>query len=369
MYSALTVVLHPLTVAKIRRQILMHGPSTSSSSTTSPTTASTSSIHPSAATTTMTTATPASTSPTTVTNYIRQYYRGLGVVVSLAIPARIIYISTLEFTREWVDTSARQLLLHPPPFLFALLSSCSSSSSNNCNSIEISKYLSLVTPLSGGIAGGLAAVSSQLIVVPMDVISQKLIVMDDSVYNTERGRAMNVARTIVQTDGWKGLYKGFGLSLFTSLPAGSIWWGTYAGIRNHLSAKSRRGGRESENEVDATIPTMARQGIIQIVSAFGAATAAAVVTQPLDTFKTRLQIGTSNGDRVGVLGGMSLSSATTRRKKPSFVPMAKELISTTGVSGLYKGLLPRIVHMGVWGSVLSAAYEVLKLVSRKDFEV
>jgi hypothetical protein len=31
--------------------------------------------------------------------------------------------------------------------------------------------------------------------------------------------------------------------------------------------------------------------------------------------------------------------------------------------------LPRIVHMGVWGSVLSAAYEVLKLVSRKDYDV
>ena len=332
----------------------MHGPSSTSSSSAT------------ASTTAMTTATAVSTSP--ITNYIKQYYRGLGVVVSLAIPARIIYISTLEFTREWVDTVARQVLLHPPPILLALLTSYSSSSSssnnNNNNSIEISKYLPLVTPLSGGLAGGLAAVSSQLIVVPMDVISQKLIVMDDSVYNTERGRAMNVARTIVQTDGWKGLYKGFGLSLFTSLPAGSIWWGTYASIRNHLSTKSCCDGRESE------IPSMARQGIIQIFSAFGAATAAAVVTQPLDTFKTRLQVGsTRNGGGVVVLGGIALSSTTTRRKKPSFVPMAKELISTTGLSGLYKGLLPRIVHMGVWGSVLSAAYEVLKLVSRKDFEV
>jgi solute carrier family 25 protein 44 len=395
MYSVLTVILHPLTVAKIRRQILMHGPSTTTSTASSTSSIASSSsssspppIHPSTATPVVATATTPTniTSTSPITNYIRQYYRGLGVVVSLAIPARIIYISTLEYTREWVDTSARHLLLHPPPFLLTVLSSYSSSN-NNSNNVEMTKFLPLITPLSGGIAGGLAAVSSQLIVVPMDVISQKLIVMDDSIYNSEsRGRAMKVARKIVQTDGWRGLYKGFGLSLFTSLPAGSIWWGTYAGIRSYLNTAISGGSggsysngssssqlhpsteiRSKEDE-DATmtigyaIPPMARQGIIQIVSAFGAAAAAAVVTQPLDTLKTRLQVGNGSGASFDAGGASS-------RNAQSFISMAKELTSTSGMSGLYKGLLPRIVHMGVWGSVLSAAYEVLKLVSRKDFEV
>lgn len=370
----------------------MHGPTSSTSSSPSsssslPTASITSSIHSSAATSaTSTIPTTSIACTSSITNYIRQYYRGLGVVVSLAIPARILYISTLEYTREWVDTSARQVLLHPPPFLLSVLSSYSGSSNHN-NSIELRKYLPLVTPLSGGIAGGLAAVSSQLIVVPMDVISQKLIVMNDSVYSSERGRAITVARTIVQTDGWIGFYKGFGLSLLTSLPAGTIWWGTYAGIRNHLntttissdrgstdvhsfaiepSSESKRDDEEDKStmSIGYTILPMARQGIIQIVSAFGAAAAAAVVTQPLDTLKTRLQVG-SNGV---VDGGMPLST-TLSRINPGFLSMAKELTATKGVSGLYKGLLPRIVHMGVWGSVLSAAYEVLKLVSRKDFEV
>mmetsp|Transcript_17821 Transcript_17821/g.29186 ORF Transcript_17821/g.29186 Transcript_17821/m.29186 type:complete len:120 (+) Transcript_17821:703-1062(+) len=77
-----------------------------------------------------------------------------------------------------------------------------------------------------------------------------------------------------------------------------------------------------------------------------AAIAASILTQPLDTIKTRMQV--ANG-------------------KPVFfspVSVAKELAST---SGLFKGLLPRIGHMGVWGSVLSAAYEYLKFVSRKDY--
>lgn len=351
MYSTLTVVLHPLTVAKIRRQILSHGPSSSKSYPATSSTAappSTAQHHNIA------------TAPSSyVSNYIKQYYRGLGVVVSFAIPARIIYITTLEYTREWVDTSARHWLSNPP---LAMLS----------YNAEMSRLiLPLVTPLSGGIAGGLAAASSQLIIVPMDVVSQRLIVMDDCAYNSERGSAASVARSILQTDGWRGLYKGFGLSLFTSLPAGTIWWGTYAGVRGKLSSAFPAVADHPPAERDgamstigySNVPPMIRQGMIQIISSFSAAAAAAIATQPLDTMKTRLQVGVGGGGGGG--GGSSAVNTNTTRKR-GFVSIAKDLASTT--PGLYKGLLPRIVHMGVWGSVLSAAFELLKLISRKDFE-
>lgn len=299
MYSALAVALHPLTVAKIKRQVAKNGQ-------------------------------PSNTwnSSTTFMNNIGQYYRGLGVVVSLAIPARIIYISTLESSREFVDTNARQFILNPPSAL-------------SLYNKEIVGLLPLVTPFSGGVAGGLASVSSQLIVVPMDVISQKLMVMEDAVYK-ERGSAIKVSRSIINgPEGWRGLYKGFGLSLITSLPAGSIWWATYAGCKDALSAYE-----DPDDDGIASIPMAARQGVIQVVSAFSAAMAAAVATQPLDTLKTRLQVSNSKGSA-------------------SLLALAKELPSTPG---LYKGLLPRIAHMGIWGSVLSAAFEMLKLVSRKDYQ-
>ncbi|KAL3807536.1 hypothetical protein ACHAXA_002575 [Cyclostephanos tholiformis] len=302
MYSALTVALHPLTVAKIRRQIMREGQPTGTSSHTG-----------------------------AFLNNIGQHYRGLGVVVGLAIPARILYISTLEYSREKFDTSARYFLSNPPPALATY-------------STEISGLLPLVTPFSGGISGGLAAVSSQVIVVPMDVVSQKLMVMEEKVYKSE-GSAMMVVKSIIRTDGWLGLYRGLGLSLLTSLPAGTIWWGTYTGMRDKLCVFEC-----SEDDGKGVTPRVARQVIVQVASAFGAATAASLATQPLDTIKTRLQVGANN-------------SSTKPRSSPRSI--AKELISTPG---LYKGLLPRIVHMGVWGSVLSAAYEVLKLVSRKDYD-
>jgi len=196
-----------------------------------------------------------------------------------------------------------------------------------------------VTPFSGGIAGGMADVSSQAIIVPMDVISQKLIIMEATVYR-QKGSAVNVMKSIIATEGYGGLFRGFGLSLFTSLPAGTIWWASYAGVKDQLNHYA------DPNYPMEAIPVIARQGFVQVTSAFSAALAASILTQPLDTIKTRMQVA---------------------KGKPVFfspVAVAKELAST---SGLFKGLLPRIGHMGVWGSVLSAAYEYLKFVSRKDY--
>ena len=288
MYSGLTVILHPLTVLKIRKQ------------------------------------TGSTIEQNIGTSNFRQYYRGLGVVLSMAIPARIIYISTLEFTRESAEHIMRGFILNPP-------------SSWPVRQEEMQSLLPLVAPFSGGLAGGIAAFSSQVVVVPMDVISQRQMVAEHTI------SAKEVTKSIISSDGWRGLFRGFGLSLFTSLPAGSIWWGTYAGSKDQLM-KMNLITAEKENEANPSF-LMARSAVIQVASAFNAAFASAVITQPLDTIKTRLQ----------VLGGNPSSI--------SLWSITKELASK---GNLYQGLLPRIAHMGVWGSVLSSAYEYLKVVSRKD---
>ena len=292
MYSALTVALHPLTVTKIRRQVLTNNSSATFNSG----------------------------------SFFETYYRGLSVVVSLAIPARIIYISTLEFTRELIDTHSRRFILNPPPVMAAYEK-------------QLQSLIPFVTPFSGGVAGGVAAVSSQAIIVPMDVISQKLMVMEDSLYR-EKGSAVRVMKSIISTEGYGGLFRGFGLSLFTSMPAGTIWWAAYAGVKDQLNHFA------DPNYPMEAIPVIARQGLIQVTSAFSAAFAASILTQPLDTIKTRMQVAKGKADFF------------------SPISIAKDLAST---SGLFQGLMPRIGHMGVWGSVLSTAYEYLKFVSRKDY--
>mmetsp|Transcript_17821 Transcript_17821/g.29185 ORF Transcript_17821/g.29185 Transcript_17821/m.29185 type:complete len:266 (+) Transcript_17821:71-868(+) len=212
MYSALTVALHPLTVAKIRRQVTTNNNQTTFNSG----------------------------------SFFQNYFRGLSVVVSLAIPARIIYISTLEFTRELIDTNTRHFIFNPPPVMAAYEK-------------QLQSLIPFVTPFSGGIAGGMAAVSSQVIIVPMDVISQKLMVMEDSVYR-QKGSAVNVMKSIIAREGYGGLFRGFGLSLFTSLPAGTIWWASYAGVKDQLN-------HYADPNYPMEIPVIARQGFVQVTSA------------------------------------------------------------------------------------------------------
>ena len=64
--------------------------------------------------------------------------------------------------------------------------------------------------------------ASQLIYVPVDVVTQRLMVSSDVTLS-----ARQVIRSIVDTSGVAGLYRGFGISMVAYLPGGSVWWGAY----------------------------------------------------------------------------------------------------------------------------------------------
>lgn len=319
MYSALTVMLHPITVLKTRQQVLntavntavkvkgdfrQHQPSLG-----------------------------ATFKDVVRSSGARGLYRGLGVVVALAIPARVVYIGVLEGSRQDLSSTLSEMVLQ-----------------SYAGPEEAHAMLPLVSTVSGGLAGGLAAVSAQIFVVPMDVVSQKQMVMKANQYAQE-GSARAVARSVIQTDGWKGLFRGFGLSIFNSLPTGTVWWATYSGCQHWL---------QSNIWIHHTSTDLAtqlgQQGVTQLFSGLGAALVASSLTQPLDVVKTRLQVG-------------SFSLSTSVPSVPaSSSPMtvARELLLESGPRGFFRGLGPRILHMGVWGTVLSSAYELLRHISRKS---
>ncbi len=47
--------------------------------------------------------------------------------------------------------------------------------------------------------------------------------------NASRGRSLilNIARETVRSEGIRGLYKGFGVHISGSIPAGALYWGSY----------------------------------------------------------------------------------------------------------------------------------------------
>jgi len=301
LYTIITLGLHPISVIKTRQQVLK-----STASNVTPL------------------SWKSARSNFMGLDKIGTLYRGVGVILLLAIPARGIYIYTLETSREVISAKMSKVF------------------SRNCSEYGDPETINkpLVASLSGGLAGGIAAASAQILVVPMDIISQKQMVMDSLRY--ERGGSiLGITKSITQVDGWKGLYRGFGLSLLSSLPTGAVWWATYSGCQQSL--QSSIFVHKQDN--------LYKKGVVQLISGLTAATLAATLTQPLDVVKTRLQVGTVKKHVV---------------IRSTYSTVTKELIDTHGYRGFFRGTTPRIIHIALWGTILSSAYEYLRHVSKKD---
>ncbi len=347
MYTVITLTLHPITVMKTRQQVLQ-----------------TSFI---------------SSNRTAFLDKLRIYYRGVGIIILLAVPARGIYIGVLENSKEHLASRIQSVMTES-----SLLSSSSyflsSSSSPTEEELSVTQkiLLPLVASISGGLAGGIAAMSSQSITVPMDVISQRQMVMDDVLYRKE-GSIQHVMKNILEKEGIAGFYKGFGLSLGTSLPTGVLWWGTYSGCQQILQKfeyfqqphqqhqrqsflQAYSSEHRNKKEMEDYIQDMIRRGLYQGICGISAAVIAATLTQPLDVIRTRLQVG---------IYGQQQSSASkaspSQLNNSSYSAVVKELYSSSGFRGFFRGTIPRVANFCIWGTVLSSAYEYLRHISRKDY--
>lgn len=387
MYSSLNILLHPISVVKTRRQVLLAdskmGISSASRATTMPSVTTGNASSESLAflrrqnlsETRVTGITEAMKSSLIEKNpasalmaRIDSMYRGVGVILTVAIPARVVYIAVLEGSRETINNRLSSLLtmylsqrqqtrqIKPPRFQGRPLNG------DDDDVIEISRRLApWIASISGGIAGGLASVTTQAMVVPMDVIAQRQMVMDDATFRRE-GNAITIIRTLLETEGIRGLYRGFRLSLFTSLPGGSLWWATYSGCQERLSSSHfilpSLSQIDSFHNDDNASYSFRRRALVQIISGFSAAVVSAIATQPLDVVKTRLQVCTNTHPN-----GQSITATAS----PTIQSVVQELMQSSGAGGFFRGLMPRILHIGLWGTLMSSAYEMLKHVSRKDF--
>ncbi|RWW37685.1 hypothetical protein BHE74_00057159, partial [Ensete ventricosum] len=131
-------------------------------------------------------------------------YRGFGTVITGAVPARIVFLTSLEMTKE--------------------------------ASLKLMEPFKLSEPVQAAIANGIAGMSgslcSQAVFVPLDVVSQKLMVQGYSGFAKYNG-GFDVVHRIIKSDGVRGLYRGFGLSVMTYPPSSAVWWASY-GSSQHI---------------------------------------------------------------------------------------------------------------------------------------
>lgn len=170
--------------------------------------------------------------------------------------------------------------------------------------------------LLAGTAGGAMA---SLVRVPTEVVKQRM-------QTGQFANAPDAVRCILAKEGVRGLYAGYGSFLLRDLPFDAIQFCIYEQLRIGYKLVARRDLYDAENA---------------LIGAFAGAVTGAMTT-PLDVIKTRLMVqGTSNQYK-GVFD------------------CVQKIVQEEGSSALTKGIGPRVLWIGIGGSIFFGVLERTK---------
>lgn len=175
---------------------------------------------------------------------------------------------------------------------------------------------SAIAHLTAGALGGIAA---SLIRVPTEVVKQRM-------QTRQFASAPDAVRLIVSKEGFKGLYAGYGSFLLRDLPFDAIQFCLYEQLRIGYKLAAKRDLNDPENAV---------------IGAFAGALTGAITT-PLDVIKTRLMIQGSTNQYKGVFDCI------------------QTVVREEGASALLKGIQPRVLWIGIGGSIFFGVLERTK---------
>ncbi|XP_072174029.1 solute carrier family 25 member 44-like [Diadema setosum] len=183
------------------------------------------------------------------------------------------------------------------------------------------------------IAGGFASLVSQTIRVPVDVISQRTMMLGLAVdaqtvkKEVHFKDVVQIARATYHQSGFFGFYRGYVASLMTFVPNSALWWTFYHNYTECIASFL-------QNSLHLQVPSLA----IQAVSGSCAGCSAAFITNPMDTIRTRLQV---TGQR-------------------SIITTFQTLMREEGLGGLTKGLTARLFSTIPTSLIIVLGYETIK---------
>ncbi|KFK26394.1 hypothetical protein AALP_AA8G242900 [Arabis alpina] len=247
---------------------------------------------------------------------LRGFYKGFGTSLLGTIPARALYMSALEITKSRVGQA----------------------------SVRLGFSETTAMAVANGAAGLTSAMAAQIVWTPIDVVSQRLMVQGDLSLNSCRyTNGLDAFRKILYTDGPRGFYRGFGISILTYAPSNAVWWASYSLAQKSIWSRFKRPYGYKE---DATSSMM-----VQAVSAATASGCSALITMPIDTIKTRLQVldAEENG----------------KRRAMTVMQSVKSLMREGGFGACYRGLGPRWISMSMSATTMITTYEFLKRLATK----
>lgn len=266
----------------------------------------------------------------------RGFYKGFGTSLMGTIPARALYMGALEITKSNVGTAT----------------------------VGLGFSDTTATAIANAAAGLTSAMAAQLVWTPVDVVSQRLMVQSSngstnilpSVNSGNYRNGVDAFRKILCKDGLRGLYRGFGISILTYAPSNAVWWTSYSMVHRLMwGAFGCYMGKRDESNLGNGCgfrPDSKAVVAVQGLSAVMASGVSAIITMPLDTIKTRMQV---------------LDAEENGRRKPlTVVQTVGNLMKEGGLLACYRGLGPRWSSMSMSATTMITTYEFLKRMSTKS---
>eukprot|EP01119_Soliformovum_irregulare_P004858 TRINITY_DN1600_c0_g1_i1.p1 TRINITY_DN1600_c0_g1~~TRINITY_DN1600_c0_g1_i1.p1 ORF type:complete len:326 (+),score=58.85 TRINITY_DN1600_c0_g1_i1:135-1112(+) len=182
------------------------------------------------------------------------------------------------------------------------------------------------------VAATFAEVTTNIINVPVDVVVQRM-----QLPNCPYNNSADAVRQIFATEGFRGFYRGFAATLVAWTPASAFWWFSYEYLKRGLYPYrpwEKYSGREHNRNYFSEIVAGALSGSLTMA-----------IFNPLEVVKTRLQTQPYNlphDQKIhGIWDGI------------------KKLIKEEGLTGMTRGLAPRIIMRAPLSAVSAMAYEIM----------
>ncbi|XP_021911855.1 mitochondrial arginine transporter BAC2 [Carica papaya] len=180
--------------------------------------------------------------------------------------------------------------------------------------------------------GGIVTGAMQSIMLsPVELIKIRLQLQNNSksssLKNIHQIGPISVAKSIFKTEGLRGIYRGFTVTVLRDAPAHGFYFWTYEYMREQLHPGCRKSGQES-------LRTMLVAGGLAGVASW-------VNCYPLDVVKTRLQA----------------QSPTSLKKYNGIIDCFQKSVKQDGFSVLWRGLGTAVARAFVVNGAIFSAYE------------
>jgi len=227
-------------------------------------------------------------------------------------------------------------------------------------------------PLAAGVAAELSSVG---LMVPFDVVVQRLVVPNSPYANARQAFA-----SIYRTEGIKGYFKGTGITAFVYSLGSGAWWFTYEHAKLFLDPiLSRRpwhapthnghmqpasGSAYNQGNGNALSPkyeslnsrieksplALLSAAALPFISGLLAGWTATIMTNPFDVVKTRIQTQTALEGHSHSLGFVHYHGTLDGLRR---------IAMEEGWRGFTRGLIPKMISRGPLSAMSSIVYEVI----------